>query len=120
LVELAAELEASGAEVEVVTVPVREEFSVSLKWTREQGLALPLYDAGAHAGDDGTSLNLKGGKQIPDRAVAPVFPATYVLDKNGVIVFSRTGPVKKWNEYLPFLLDAAERSGQSDISLHMK
>jgi hypothetical protein len=35
-----------------------------------------------------------------------------VLDRHGVVVFSHTGPVSGWLQYLPFLRDVAARSGK--------
>lgn len=112
LQSLSDELAQAGAAVDIVMVPVRERYDTAVQWLKQQQINLPVYDAGAHDEEGGHLLNVSNGETIPDRAVARVFPATYVLDKSGVIVFSRQGPIKKWKEYTPFLLDAAENSGK--------
>jgi len=76
-----------------------------------QHLKLPLFDSGIRAkGMD--MLSLANGMKIRDRDIAPAFPATYILDKHGVVVFSNIGPVARWPQYLPLLRDVAAGSGK--------
>lgn len=98
-------------DIRFVLISVREPFSLSRLWARQQKLDLPLYDGGESAEKEG-SFRLSGGGSIPDRELARVFPSTHVLDKHGVVVFSQTGPVARWSELAPFLRDAAARSGR--------
>ena len=98
-------------DVEVVLVQVREPYSTSQAWLKSNKLALPSYDSGSR-GEADELLNLVDGSQIEDRKLARVFPATYVLDRNGLVVFSRMGPVSKWPEYLPFFKDIVTRTSQ--------
>jgi thiol-disulfide isomerase/thioredoxin len=92
-------------------VPVREPVSASRQWLRSHGLALPLYDSGAQGGAD-DKQRLADGRIIADRALAPVFPTTYVLDRRGVVVFSMRGSATDWMQYIEFLNDVATRSGK--------
>ncbi len=92
--------------VEMVLLQVREPFSDSLQWAQKYNYTeLPLFDSG-HQGDGDHLLTLADGGTIEDRHLAPNFPSSYVLDKNGVILFKHRGAVRDWTEYLPFFHDA--------------
>jgi len=98
-------------DIQLVLLQMREDIDTARMWAENQHFSLPLYDSGiADAGSD--LLTLADGKQIRDREMAMVFPTTYVLDKQGVVVFSHSGPVQGWPQYLPFLRDVAARSGK--------
>lgn len=88
---------------------VREPYDVARGWLQQQGVRVPLYDSGSHQPQD-NRLKLKGGGTLADRAVAPVFPMTYVLDRHGLVVFSLRGSASDWLEYTEFLRDVAARS----------
>lgn len=98
-------------EVQFMLLSVREPFQTSREWARKQGIRLPLFDGGEGAEKEG-SFRLADGGTIRDRELARVFPTTYVLDRQGLVVFSHTGPVARWPEYAPFLRDALARSGR--------
>lgn len=104
--------ELGGApDIQLVLLQMREDFGTASLWMDAQGFKLPTFDSGLKdAGSD--TLNLANGKQIRDRDLARVFPTTYVLDKHGIVIFSHTGPVSGWLQYLPFLRDAAAKSGK--------
>jgi len=97
----------SNPQLALVLLQVREPISTSKKWLVSQALQLPLYDSGA-SGLSQPSLHTRTGEKLHDRSIASVFPSTYVLDKNGVVVFSHFGPIEEWQAYLPFLLDVAQ------------
>ena len=97
-------------DIQLVLLQMREDIDTARMWAENQRFNLPLYDSGMDVGAD--SLNLADGKKIRDRELAMVFPTTYVLDKHGVVVFSNSGPVRGWPQYLPFLRDVAARSGK--------
>ena len=97
-------------DIQLVLLQMREDGDTARMWAENQRFSLPLYDSGMDVGAD--TLNLADGKKIRDRELAMVFPTTYVLDKQGVVVFSHTGPVHGWPQYLPFLRDAAAPSGK--------
>jgi hypothetical protein len=96
----------AGKGVAFVPLQVREPFAVSRAWLAAQKIDLPLYDSGVTGSDDG-AFRIEGGGTLPDRAVAPVFPSTVVLDKLGRVVFSHHGPIERWVEYGPFLRELA-------------
>lgn len=83
---------------------VREPAHVARRWLQREGLNLPLHDSGVQGRLD-DALHLAGGKTIKDRHIAPVFPATYVLDRHGVVVFSLRGSAEDWSQYAPFIED---------------
>lgn len=110
LQQLSREL-ASSRDVQLVLLQMREDFDTARFWAESQHVKLPLYDSGVKdVGSD--TLLLANGKRIRDREMARVFPTTYVLDKHGVVLFSHSGPVSGWPQYVPFLRDAAARSGK--------
>lgn len=98
-------------DIKLVLLQVREQAAISRKWARQQGLRLPLYDSGV-SGKKADSLPLANGGSLHDRYIAAVFPTTYILDKNGIVVFSHIGPISRWPQYLPLLRDVAARSGK--------
>lgn len=98
----------AGRGVAFVPLQVRESFAVSRRWLAGQNITLTLYDSGMAGGDDGR-LRVEGGGTLPDRAVAPVFPSSVVLDRSGRVVFTHHGPIARWAEYAPLLRDLAGR-----------
>ncbi len=97
-------------QVVMILLQVREPFDEAQSWAEDHGFAdLPLYDSGSTGSDD-TGLALGDGERIEDRNIARVFPSSYVLDRNGVVLFSNFGPVEDWLEYLPFFAHAARHS----------
>lgn len=101
-----------SADIRMVLLQVREDYSTARGWARQQRLQLPLFDSGVGKGGANDMLNLAEGKPIQDRHIAEVFPTTYILDKHGIVLFSNIGPVSHWSQYLPLLHDAAARSGK--------
>ncbi len=102
---------ANTPEVVFVFSQVREPLTVARQWLTQQNLNLPLYDSGSHSARE-DRLRLSNGRVIADRALAPAFPTTYVLDRYGVVVFSLRGSASDWSQYAAFLRDAAARSGK--------
>jgi len=99
-------------QVEFVVLQVREPIAQARKWAKENNVeALPLSDSGVKSASDST-LRLKDGGTIDDRDLADVFPASYVLDKHGLVIFSHMGSVHDWSEYVPFFKDAVAKSGK--------
>ncbi len=97
-----------GDDFAMVLLQVREPFIESRHWAQDNDFAtLPLFDSGAVDGTSNT-LSLSDGKQVQDRAIAQVFPSSYVLDRNGLVIFSHYGPITDWSEYLPFIADAVQ------------
>ncbi|MEW5769330.1 MAG: TlpA disulfide reductase family protein [Pseudomonadota bacterium] len=92
-----------------VFTQMREPVDTARQWLKQQGIRLDLYDSGARGSRD-DSVRLADGQSVRDRAIAPVFPTTYVLDRHGVVVFSLRGSAEDWREYAPFLRDLARGS----------
>lgn len=99
------------SDVALVLMQVRERFDVSRRWARDQRINLPLFDSGS-TGEMDDRFRLAGGATLHDRDIASRFPTTYVLDRNGVVVFAHVGPVHRWPEYEAFIRDVAARSGK--------
>lgn len=99
-----------AGQIKLVLLQVREPFDESLRWARQQQFArLPLYDSGITSDSDGT-MRAANGKTVQDRELARAFPTSYVLDQQGRVLFSRTGPVDDWLEYLPFFRDIVKQT----------
>lgn len=97
----------AGSRVTFIPLQVRESFATSRAWVEKQLIALPLFDSGARDAE-GPPFRIAGGGTLPDRAVAPVFPSTLVLDRSGRVVFRHHGPIERWSEYEDFLRDLAK------------
>lgn len=95
----------------VLPLQVREDAAVSRAWLKKHQIELALYDSGMRSSNDG-DFRLSDGGRVPDRAVAPVFPSTIILDRHGVIVFAHHGPIERWEDYRPQLLDLAQQSSR--------
>jgi hypothetical protein len=111
--ELAALVKALVDQRDVVFVllQAREAFDVSQRWVQNQHLALPLSDSGTRSPGD-THFQLANNTPVADRDIARSFPSSYVLDKQGLVVFAQNGPVPGWPGYEPFLRDVLKRSGK--------
>ena len=97
-----------GDKVAMVFLQVREPFSASRQWASNNGISrLPLYDSGAKNSDHALFKTVDG-KDYPDRKLAAAFPASYVLDRNGRVLFSHKGPIENWDEYLAFFDDVVK------------
>lgn len=94
-----------------VLLPVREPLETARQWAEQHAIRLPIAYGGDEMGQ-AEDFRLADGGRISDRQVAKAFPTTYILDKHGIVVFSRIGPVARWPEFAPFLQDAAAKSGQ--------
>ena len=108
LQQLSAALK-GNRDIVLVMLQVREPIQRTRAWIDRMGLQVPLYDSGV-SGEDDARLALAGGGSIEDREVAKLFPTTYVLDGNGVVVYSRLGAAQGWLEYLPFLRHVARHT----------
>ncbi len=102
---------AKEKDIQLVLVPVREDMATARAWMDKSRFTMPLYDP-ALQGSNMDQLTLASGKPIHDRFLSKAFPTTFVLDKHGIVVFSKNGPVEGWSQYIPFLKDAAARSGK--------
>lgn len=97
----------TAPDVHFVFLPVRETAATARAWLRAREIALPVADAGATGKN---AFRLANKKSISDREVASAFPTTYVLDRNGIVLFSHVGPVADWGALEPMLKDAARSS----------
>ncbi len=96
--------------IELVMLQIREPIENSRRWMKRSVYKIPLYDSGI-SGKTG-DFRLAGGEDYAEGDIVRVYPTTYVLDRNGVVIFSLGGPAAGWTPIIPFLLDAAERSGK--------
>lgn len=87
-----------------VFTQMREPYALAQNFLKQQNINLPLYDSGSHEELD-NKLTLNTGDKIDDRAVATVYPSTYILDRNGIVVFSMRGSPDNWIQYVEFLQD---------------
>jgi thiol-disulfide isomerase/thioredoxin len=103
-------------DVEMKLLQLREPFDDSIKWARQYDFAdMPLYDSGVKDSETST-LILKDGGLVEDRSIARVFPSTYVLDRNGLVIFSHRGPVDNWLDYISFFDHAVKHTSKFNTS----
>lgn len=98
-------------DVAFVMLQAREKFVVSKQWADKQKITLPLADSGS-MGDEDATFRLADGGRIKDRELANRFPTTYVLDQNGLVLFSHVGPIHDWSQYEDFLRDVVAHPGR--------
>lgn len=101
----------NGNDVAFVLLPVREPLETAKQWAAQKGISLPI-SFGGEVTVKSEAFLLADGTRINDRLLAKAFPTTYILDKHGIVVFSRIGPVARWPEFAPFLKDAVAKSGR--------
>jgi thiol-disulfide isomerase/thioredoxin len=111
LPELASLQQAMSKERDLhfVALQTRESAEKAQSWAKAQHIGLPLSDSGTRSSAD-TTLHLADGRSLPDRELAASFPSTYVIDRQGVVVFAQAGSVPGWMQYQPLLLDVLRRS----------
>lgn len=98
---------AADDRIAFVLMQSREDIERSRLWASRRGITMPLFDSGARGPSDHV-LRIADGTGVEDRFLAPLFPATYVLDGHGIIIFSHFGPLGRWPEYGLFLRHAAD------------
>jgi thiol-disulfide isomerase/thioredoxin len=107
-------------DVAMVLMQLREPFDESMKWVQQYGFSdMPLYDSGVKDSET-TTLMLKDGRQVKDREIARVFPSTYVLDRNGLVLFSHYGPVDNWLDYVAFFEHAVKAGTRASTGTKYK
>lgn len=97
--------------IQFVLAQLRENVTSAREWLAIEHMPMPQFDSGT-TDEDMRWISLADGSRLADRSVAPVFPSTYVIDRNGIILFAMRGEVPDWTQYEPFLRHAAEHSGQ--------
>lgn len=101
-----------AGQVAFVVLQLREPIETARQWAKQNNLdTLPLSDSGVKDSED-KFIRVKGGKQIADREIAKFFPSSYVIDKNGYVIFSHMGSVENWPQYVYFFRDAVNHSGK--------
>lgn len=98
---------AKQKDIRFVLLQVREPYRTAQAWLTREKLKLPLFDSGS-GGEEDELLHLADGSTLPDRAIARIFPTTYVLDKNGIVLFRQLGPLADWPGYSGLLRDAGQ------------
>jgi thiol-disulfide isomerase/thioredoxin len=97
--------------IRMLAVPAFEPTNDARDWLRSRHIDLPVT---APDSPDGKTLHIRtpDGKRtsIPARALTPVFPSTFVLDGNGIILMRQLGPIPDWSSLLPILRHAAQHS----------
>ena len=101
----------SESQVAFVVMPVREPLATATTWARRNRINLPLAFGGEASIKPG-EFRLADGSRLADRQLARAFPTTYILDRHGIVLLARTGPLARWPEYAPLLRDAIRLSGR--------
>jgi len=93
-------------DIAFVLLQVREPIEAARRFAAAQGLTLPLADSGVRSADEG-ELRLADGRRVADRTLASRFPSSYVLDREGRVLFHQAGVVPAWAEYASLLRTTA-------------
>ena len=113
---LQSEIDDMDDDIMMVALQLRETFEEAMNWARDNHFdSLPLYDSGVFDSED-TMINLSDGKKIADRKIARVFPSTYVIDKNGIVIFKHNGPIENWLEYVDFFKHAVSAVSSETVN----
>lgn len=88
--------------VAFIMIQARESIAKSRAWAGRRGITMPLYDSG-HQGLSDETLLLGDGTKLSDRLFAKVYPSTYILDADGLVVFHQAGPGREWSQYAPLI-----------------
>ncbi len=98
--------EKMGDDIEIIILQARESFESAVNWVEKNRYTdMPLYNSGVQNEDD-SQFTLANGKKVEDREIAKRFPSSFVLDRNGIVLFAHNGPVLNWLEYFPFFDDS--------------
>ncbi|MCW8930595.1 MAG: TlpA family protein disulfide reductase [Gammaproteobacteria bacterium] len=104
--------EKMGDDFEIVILQAREPYEKALNWVEKNRYTdMPLYNSGVKDEDD-SLFTLANNQKIEDRKIANRFPSSFVLDRNGIVIFAHKGPVLNWLEYLPFFDDVYNKSNK--------
>ena len=99
---------ASDDVISFVLVQARESIAKSQGWMTKRGFTMPLHDSG-HQGRADRTFTLADGATVDHRRLATIYPSTYILDADGMVVFGQTGPGERWLEYEALLRHLAPR-----------
>lgn len=84
--------------VSFILLQGHEPIAKSRRWIKRRGFTMPLYDSGQRGQAD-DAFTLADGTSLNERRLAGVYPTTYVLNADGLVVFRHDGPVKHWEGY---------------------
>jgi len=90
-----------------VFLPVRETVAEAEAWAREWGVTLPMYESDS---DGKRHLPLANGERIQLNEFTRRFPATYVIDPNGIVVFRKIRTTQRWRDFAPLLKHVADHA----------
>jgi thiol-disulfide isomerase/thioredoxin len=101
------------ADVAFVLLNYREEAGVGYRWAERNGIRLPFADSGSRGRED-DNLYLASGAAVPyGQAVALAqVPSTFILDRNGLVIFRKSGASDTWPEMAEQIRHALEHSAR--------
>lgn len=89
-------------DIAFLPINVKEAFDDSLSWAKRRGFTLPFVDSGS-VGISDADIRLSDGTKIDRHDIAEYVPATFILDRNGVVVFPRVKSYNHWEEFADHL-----------------
>ncbi len=101
------------ADVVFVLLNYREEANVGYRWADRNGYRLPFADSGSRGRED-DNLYLADGTPVPyGTAVALAqVPTTFILDRNGLVIFRKSGATDFWPAMAEQIRHALEYSAR--------
>lgn len=87
---------------DLVFVPIstREAFSKSLYWAESNGFSLPYVHTGNVAKSD-KGLPMSNGDSISLNDIGKYIPSSFLLDRNGMVLWRINREFWKWDEFSP-------------------
>lgn len=100
-------------DIAFVLLNYREDAATSYRWVDRNGYRLPFADSGSRGREDG-NLYLADGTPVPyGTAVALAqVPTTFILDRNGLVIFRKSGATDSWPEMAEQIRHALENSAR--------
>jgi hypothetical protein len=100
-------------DIAFVLLNYREDAATGFRWADRNGYRLPFADSGSRGRED-NNLYLADGAPIAYGAVVALaqVPTTLVLDRNGLVIFRKSGATDSWPEMAGQIRHALENSAR--------
>ena len=84
-----------------VFVTIGEPLSTTQAFVDKGGKSLPLYESGSSKGDRKVTLVSGERERVIDHLNVRVYPATILLDRNGIVTWRHAGERNDWLDVAP-------------------
>jgi len=95
-------------DIEFILLNMNEEFETSMAWMKKRGFDLPIFNSMSGGQSDKTPMTDVSGNRIP--YALEYVPKTFVIDRNGLIVFRQDGSKTNWTSYVEVIKNVITES----------